>query len=506
MKVCKIGLTATVFGSFASQILFAQSNHQPLLGARAAIKLINENDPEMKIEEAESLFAKDLKSYADSSAEMPPHEAAKQWLALLDEGLTIPHRSYNGGMGGFGGMGPPGSLDTMMEVLPRPKVWPELEAQVAQQPPSLYRTVLQMLLARLQGKDEDLLKYCKEYEGKPQTRNTASPWGTDTTAIRFAALRRLGKLSDPKIFEEAANESRAGSDMPNILDLLPRDQAEQVMLAILENLNGPLGFRNQANVRFAKEVALRHLSELPKAPWDLVDSWSDGQLVEKLVEHYGEASLAKSEPDYIRAQGEDSTAQELYFLGLAQQGKLDDAAKFLTDAQISPKLPLYGWTAQRPIDQFILDLQKHLPKADLWRAYVNAAIAAFHEKEARETLISHIGQAKTDAERLRLYAILFDLDTRVGTEKQLSEDDDQIQKLHFGPNDQDPTNLFFDIALATRNQELINKGIARQLKDSDDVSPGSAPYQALFLRGELNEVERLALRQLKFMAPILVGR
>ena len=97
-----------------------QQNRHALIDARTAIERIESHDPEAAIERAENAFNIHLRSYASGSAMMPPAEAAAEWLALVDQAIALPHRSFAGALGGGGMPEPIGSLGTVMLDLPGP--------------------------------------------------------------------------------------------------------------------------------------------------------------------------------------------------------------------------------------------------------------------------------------------------------------------------------------------------------------------------------------------------
>lgn len=174
---------------------------QGLLAADAAIRQISANDPEAKIELAEKALANHLRSFCDRNPNEPPVKVAQEWLALVNEAAALPRRSIEGGLGGFP-MQPAGTLVNVLITLPPPEVWPEIQRLVTQQSPSANRTALMILCARLLGDDSQVITLCKEYDEQA----AASHSGLELTgAVRRAALRRLGKLTDPKDFLAVKN-------------------------------------------------------------------------------------------------------------------------------------------------------------------------------------------------------------------------------------------------------------------------------------------------------------
>lgn len=464
------------------------AQEKPLLDARAAIRRILENDPEAKIERAEKALGEHARSLADRRNEVSP-TLATEWLALVDEAIALPHRSLYGALAGV----PPEPVGTLFNVLitlPTPKVWPDIRALVEKRAPSLDRTALLMLCARLAGDDEEVLKLCDEYDRqvRPEQRERFSPFST--TMIRMAASRRLGRLNDPRMIEHFLGDYNAAQELPNLSDLLPPSQLQEVVLRTLQQAKQWVPFRNQENRRLARQIVLDHLEDLPRAFYDLADDWSDSPYVRRLIDHYGYASL-------IDPQNQGSSAQKIYFRDLALTGKLEEAARLIRDCNEAPRVDPKEWGAAKDLDRFIAKLQERIPSRDLWDLYVSAAIASGHTEEAAARLRSLVADPGAAPKlRLRLLQSLLELDAREGDLQALARDREMLRSLDRPRSEYDPDYMILGIGLAARDEGLIEDGIKHDLATGDSIWPGGSLFQALSRQGKWGLLEQLELDQL----------
>jgi tetratricopeptide (TPR) repeat protein len=485
----------SLYAAIAGIVLLSSSStaqdkgHKPLIDARAAIQQMGANDPEIKIENAENTFNQHLTLFSAQSSKMPPHEAATQWLALVDEAIAIPHRSLNGSLGGSPPI-PIGTLNTVLITLPEPQVWPEIQTLIQKRPPSIDRTALEILMARLLGDNEAVIRLCDEYDRETPKQSTFSYMSSPAFSIRLAALRRLGKLLEPQYVEQILLSRGPGEVLPSVIDLLPPDSAQTAMLSYLKQNNSPYELTNPQNVKLAQEVVIAHLSELPTPQWTLARDWNDSAYVKGLVEHYGYASL-------VKPNSNNTTQQQIYFRDLVLNGKLDEAANLIKDADSIPSLAPEDWGPEvKNPDQFIAALQVRVPKKDLWPLYVSAAVAAGHVPEALGRLDAQVSDPSTsDEQKSNLLDLRVGLHKRMGDLKGLATDYDDAKRIPSLPNSRDPVSDVLGATLAAGDEALIDKGIAHEIATDGWYSTNL--LKALSLRGRVVDFERLQLEQLQ---------
>ncbi|HEY3782326.1 MAG TPA: hypothetical protein VGL56_14685 [Fimbriimonadaceae bacterium] len=331
-----------------------ETHHKPLLDAKTAIAEIEGNDPETKIENAEISFVKHMNSFSERSPKMRPQDAAAEWLAIVDEAVAIPHRSFRGGLGGAGPGPPIGSLSTVMTVLPPPETWPYLQALVEKRPASKDNTALRMLCARLLGQDSALISLCKQYDGESAADSRGSN-GSQTEDIRIAAQQRLGKLTALDVIHQVATENNARQIFPRFLDILDRETAEKLLVEYLSGKDIDASMENEQNRKLAQEVVLAHLNQIPKPQWLLAEDMSDLPYVKQLVLHYGQDKL-------LAANGNGGPAQEIYFRGLLQSGRVDEAVKITEDVDFNRIDPSSFISASPVLFHSVNDLLQRLPR------------------------------------------------------------------------------------------------------------------------------------------------
>lgn len=454
---------------------------EELLDARTAIARISANDPETRIEMAEAAFTRHMADYHAKEKSTPAHQAAVEWLALVDEAVSLPHRSVGGTLGGS--LPPPyGTLRTVMVTLPRPEVWPEMEALVAARTPSLDRTALLILLARLKGDDRRVLALCDDYE------RTAGKSADDlrrlgTNAVRSAALKRLGAVDNPKLLESFLRDL-TGSSSFTLTSLVSRPQAEQIMLGLLQPEDAhPYLYGD--NFLLAQEVAAKKMGEIKHAPWFLIRRQGDMALAQRFLKHYGIASLV--------ADPEATEARRLFFWNYLFNNDLNAAVKLSKDVGQLPDPKPEDWPAGKRYDLLVLQLQKRLPDRDFSDLYVSAAVASGHIPDAIKLLRGRLASDSVGKERkLQAYVQIFDLEARMGDLDALLKEL-QLSERSRDPKQYDPAYKFMEIALATGDVRLIDAAIAHSLT-LEEPQRGFESYAALCRRGRYAEAEQIALQ------------
>ena len=465
-------------------VLSAGQDRVPLLDAHAAVARIEGNDPEAKIELAESAFDAHMHSFAERNVSVAPKVAATEWLALVDEAIAIPQRSQTGMFAGFQA-GPVGTLSTVLPTLPPPDSWPEIRAIVDARPPSADRTALQLLCARLLGDDEAVLRYCDEYDRLNPESNQGWVYGGPTTTIRLSALARLGKIASKRLIEDWFIATEPNQEpQPYLGDLLPASDAREVMLDYLKRPNISADFRNPRNIELAQQVVLSHLNEFTKPRWGLARSWGDLSYIRRLVDHYGFAKLFG--PD-----GESGdTTRQIYCQWLLENGEVDKAAKLIKGGLQDFRMDANElYPPPKNLDRTILALQDRLPNVDLWDTYIDAAEVSHHVRQAIERLRTVARSSKTStALRVKLWGRLADLHCRIGDLTAACADFDAAKKLPWSQKQSDPFYGLIAKGVAARDKRLMDRGIASEIKSG--YASEMDRSDALLAQGRLRELEQ----------------
>lgn len=393
-----------------------------LLGAKAALKQMPPADPEAQIVAKEQVFLSKLQSYIARSPSMAPREAAEKWLALIDAAYAVPRRSdptYR-----FRSIG---TLGTVMQALPRPQVWPEIDAILAKRPAERKVKVLQLLFARLRGDEPRIRSLCAELSKEPAAKAhngyvRPGPQFDKVIRARLGADEDLpGRIADYERSVVAANPSDT-EEMPDIAGLLGPEKATPILLRIYKEAKSRVQLYAPCTLALAKRVVLQNLASIERAPWELVDGPDDGELAIKLQARYGGAS----------ADREDGTLACAYLA----EGDVRSAAGILKEVGDTSNFrwPRGDWSrdsvslACRPEDAARIfagacELQKLLPDKDLWELYVGAAKASGNAAIAAERISAVVHDLHaSDKTKSALLAYLEDLHGCVGDVRGLASD------------------------------------------------------------------------------------
>ncbi len=493
--ICSSKPSTTVRAVAGIGLLAVLAHHSPtqhqeqLIGVRKLVERIEKNDPEAKIERAEEAFNSHLRALAANGDRISARQAAAEWLALVDEAVAIPQRSFSGVLGGSPPI-PPVTLRTALISLPPPDSWPEIRTMVNQRPPSSDRTALQMLCARLLGDNEEVVRLCDEYDRLALPRSDEYPAGmSGTTFVRLATLRRLGRTPSTKALELSlvGNGPRIYTTL-YLGDLLPEPQARAFLLGLLKKGESLDLLGNSRNYRLAQQVVLDHLDQFPKPRWSLVNDWNDRAYLSKLVARYGIDALLDSPFD-------TQVARKIYFQVLALKQDVGGAARVVTGGTNTVAIAAEEWAVVPPgLDRFIASVQARLSHTDLTALYVSAAIAAHHIPEAVGRLEAQVASPKTSrSKKVALLRHLVALHTRVGDLDGVIADFAMSAKIRLNQDEDDPALPALSLGLATGDKRLLNFGMSRGMP-AEYGYEGSAIFESMILQGRLIDLERLQIK------------
>jgi Flp pilus assembly protein TadD len=462
---------------------------QPLVPAHEAVGRIMANDPESKIEMAEQAHAEHLKRFVGELGTEKPAALAARWLALVDEAIALPHRSFSGMMGGSPGQ-PVGTLFNVLIALPGPESWPHIKALVLKRPPSADRTAMLILMARLTGDDAGLIRLCDEYDRQMDTlhpENARYQRGSEreSQSPKLDAYWRLG----PGKFDNAARLALTAEDYLDVSHL-PEKAAEKILLEYLKKPANPLLTKDLVVKKLARKLSLSHLKEISYPHWELAKDTRDFPYVQKLLDRYGYKTL-------IDKNGQLSYPQKIYFYGLVVHKDLKRAIQLLSDLDDVPTVDESDWQADSGLVPFIETLQTRFPRKDF--SYLMANVVAGMSKPSQAAgllrkLVS--SSAFKRNQKLVLLGKVLDLDAMSGNLSALSRDIDAIDKLRTGPTDYDPAYRVIDTAVISGDRAFIDKMVDRSLKDPPGY-PSDGLIQALLMTHRFGDLERIAISNCK---------
>lgn len=465
---------------------------QPLVSAHEAVGRIMANDPESKIELAEQAHAEHLKKFATQLGTEKPAVLATQWIALVDAAIALPHRSFSGMMGGSPAQ-PVGTLFNVLIAMPGPEAWPFIKTQVLKRPPSVDRTALLLLVARLAGDDAGVIRLCDEYDRQmdaihPRDTRFARDPERDTQPTKLDAYWRLDRMKEP-------DAVRLAQQVSGEIDLygVPSKVAQTLLLDYLKKPGNQLYTRNVELRRLAKDIALSHLREIPYPHWELADDSIDLPYVFKLVDRYGYKSL-------IGSNGQGNYKQ-IYFYGLIVHKDLNKAIQLLSDVDDVLRLDESEWPQDNGIIPFIEGLQDRFPRKDFSFLLARAVLGIHKPADAANRIRKLASDSRfTHDQKLLLLSKLLEADAMAGNLTALSSDVDAIDKQRTRPGEYDPAYKLIETAMASGNRALIDKLVNRSLKEAPSY-PNDGLLQALMAGHRYGELEQLAISNCREVNP-----
>ena len=333
-------------------------------------------------------LSKDLKSFAQQSATLPPQEAAGQWLALFDRDMALRGNPAQA------------SLLTNMpqqifQALPAPESWPDLqklvEARTPGKQPDPWAHDLLLLVVHTLNNVEDKqwadLAALITLSDNPTTPENFD--GPTTVLLLGAKLSTMANLSDEaeKFWDHVLADlvkapalpasmqpGDTGLEFPDLVTLLGAAKAEPLLLRalLLPNVHFTK-FDGNATEALARKLALANIDKLPVAPWSLTQSLDGSDLYVALVKRFP-------------ADPNNQEGAIYHVIALFVQGKADEAVK--ASEKIDPtnledaadKAAQAGYGAQ--VYEFLHALLQAHPEDDAWKLYVNIAAQMSYAPEA----------------------------------------------------------------------------------------------------------------------------
>lgn len=482
-----------------------QTGQGDLIGARDAVKQLTTEVPVSESAAKRRAFYDKVRSFPAASRTMTPREAAAKWLALIDEGAALPreeHRSMDSI-----DFAPEGSLTSVFGSLPRPESWPAIVEIVSKRPANRKNKAFLLLFARLMGDDRTILRLCKELshplpgEKKPNTGGYQADYGEIVAGV---FQRRRDVSARLQHFEAGLGNPSTGRTeaMPDLAGLLGSAKAKPILLRIFEHARSSVEIQATATRNLAKQVVLANLDKIKRAPWELVDDAREGAFLDKMVAHYGMASLLSPA---VRERGTTGT----YLSVFLARGDVEHAAALLKKTKGEPDMesryegPRQGYgfevsphTVGHTFDS-IVALQKRFPAVDLWDQYVTAAKASGKAGKAAKRISALVHDPKTSLKtKAQLFTYLIDLHSCLGDVPAVAQDYRDVEKLPHSRYNSDPfPSGMLPLALAVGDTRLIQEALAQKASPNNpDLDPR---IDALIRTKRFQEAEEAEVKVLK---------
>src|ERR1700677_4208295 len=357
---------------------------------------------------------KDLADFSKKAADLPPDEAAKEWLALYNRSIQLlrnpSQQIYSSNSSNL--------ISDVTNVLPGPDTWPEMRKQAgARNPPSSSDAWSHgMLLLVLDTLNNDETHQWSDLASLNDVSMPGSSSPDDDATLLLMLGSKLTTMSEqPAAVESFWNEilskleksSTASDDdgvnqieLPDLVTLLGAAKAEPLILRALLLPNTKFSkFDGTETQALAQKLALANIDKLQQPPWALTENLDSADLYDALLKKFP-------------ADPNDQTPAIYHVLALVVNGKPQDAvtaAALLKEADLqeaSDKAAQAGYGEQ--VYDFLHTLLQAHPENSSWSIYVNLAAQTAHSPEALAFVQSSLAQKDlSDPARTEIQSVLY---------------------------------------------------------------------------------------------------
>jgi tetratricopeptide (TPR) repeat protein len=493
--------------------------------------------PKEKTKDPHEPFREKLKAFQAQSTNLPPAEAATQWLALVDDFEKESGESAGSIHGGFR----PGralQFEEVVKTLPPPATWVELEKAVEARSPTPskadekrelgLRLMVHTLTKNIPRRAEDLkaLDALARKGGNPET-------GYEFTSV-FTILNDaiLATMDDPeailRMLESQLTSSPGDFPMPlrvpNLVALVGPAKAEAFFRKALKT-SRPLEIEpGTPTHKLAAKIALEMVDQMPQPQWSMVNSLDSVELFEAMDKKF---SQSKKEPIPAAAdtgffnvkegrgqRHEDSEARLYYFLGLIARDRIDHAIKIAKGfdrnnsvyfpPEVIKQMERAGLTQQ--LNSFFATLLKENPEAPFWSEYVRVAAHAGHADQSLNLVRATSEQKDLSRERraelkaLLPTALLANDDVEAGINElrrsMTNQEPASAKERYYSRSAMavgEPALLIVRIGKLLERKEWVEEGIAiakKKLEENTDSETAFGNNPGLELADLLSELGR----------------
>lgn len=412
---------------------------QDYLGANAVLQQVQERNAKPGEVSAKSneqtQLRDDLQAFSQTATNLPPADAARRWLELMDRAVKIQKQSelsYTSGSRPIG-------ADELLKALPPPTAWSELAKAIAARPAlkgdaEIRESGLRLLAATLTADAASRNREITNLQAKAKGANVQAAYFY-RNILQQISEATAALSNDPDVIlksleRQLATTGRQGSQnitVPNLVSQVGAEKAESFLRKALVTPNVTINLREANETsRLAQKLALELMDQLPAPQWGLVNSLDAVELYEAFDKKFGkETNAAPSLPgmppdmempmdhfgDYAK-----SSAQIYYFLGLISKDRAKDAVAAAKKINISnnnyllaepfKQMERAGYTAA--LDNFLFELLSQDPTLPFWNQYVELAAKA--GQTARMVTLVRAAVARDDlseTKKAALQQILF---------------------------------------------------------------------------------------------------
>jgi tetratricopeptide (TPR) repeat protein len=403
-------MTLPIYRTLAAAALaglsFTQTWAQQLEGADSVLRKVSEQLARKSPATANPAAAlrQKLEAFDRDSKNLPPDQAATQWLALVEAYNIIPREMFQQA----GSYAERLTFERLLRSLPRPESWKAVSAAIQtstrdkRDPRALSLRVLGSVLnqddagaitalqsiQQAASADEEIESYEKDQINEAARKMKEALEKNSRTAPQQVAafVAILDQIEKPSGNE---NEGRFYTiEIPDLVKLAGKEAATPLITRALKT-GRDIAVQGDATRKLAAQLALKEIGNLKKPVWHLVHSPDEIALYEALV-----AAFPKSDEgqDYHR-----TSADAVYMLSLIATGRTQDAVAFVKRSRGRVKdfagylsgHTLEGMRQQGLGSRVLAFLQEILtdePSLPLWRDFIALSAQEHQAKQALTVL------------------------------------------------------------------------------------------------------------------------
>lgn len=427
-------LTLLVFSAGAMAVSTVSA--QELLGAKAALQQVREQAQAAVPDDESQAMLKSVRELPKKLETLAPAEAAAAWLAVYDAWEAAPQQVRAGHQ--------QLQFSNLVDVLPSPAAWPEMarlidaRRVVGTDEAQMRALGLRMLGHRLTNQknllSQDVERALKLVEAPKKGEDKGGGLGALIGKVLrgneeqdywkrnlLAQVMSVKQEFDPKSaieqfraeLESQDAEQRNYVSVPDLVRLVGREAATPLLEKALRLKNVVLNFDSNRHfthvesetIKLARELARKHLKELPQPRWELCLSIDAVDLFEAF------AAMPKSEGQFSD-QSKD-LASMWYAMGLIVRDRPQDVLKFLANSQeegqeshrnyfathlshsLLPALERAGHS--RKVQQFLVEALTTHPELPLWETLVGLSARLGESRQTLALVERALGNQKLSA-------------------------------------------------------------------------------------------------------------
>ncbi|HEY4416301.1 MAG TPA: hypothetical protein VGO57_11470 [Verrucomicrobiae bacterium] len=420
------------------------SQAQDYLGANTVLQQVATRiaKPEdKKPADAQSQLRDELKTFSQNATNLPPADAARKWLELVDRASKLQSQSVRND----NPSSPPLTADEVLAALPPPAAWNVLAQAIAARPPAkkgneINEVGLRLLAAALSGNTDARDQAITNLQAKAQSAGNGSAYFYRSIMEQISQTL-LSTSDDPdtvlKALEAQLSTIGRGRNeqdlmVPNLVPQVGPEKAEAFLRQALVTPNVNLTFLKANDTsRLAQKLALELLPQLKTPQWGLVNSLEAVKLYEALDKRFSAPTnnlppatglgaivsgiFAGSTDNNEADDQHKNQARVYYLLGLIGQNRSKEAVVIAGKlagtqsyyfSEAFQSMEHAGYTTE--LDNFFYDLLAQNPALPFWDQYVELAANAGTTERMVALVRKTIASADlSEGKKAALHQILF---------------------------------------------------------------------------------------------------